>query len=183
MRLKKSKFLFRIGILIGIMAMLFNIKNVLKLVYPVHYSDSVYRYSDEYEIDPMLIFSIMKTESKFFPYAKSRRDAKGLMQLMDMTYEYAGDYVANSKESIYDPDTNIKVGCWYVRKLSEEFNYDNDLVVAAYNAGPSNVKKWLHDERYSKNGLELEDIPYGETKSYVNKVLKNYEKYNKIYRD
>ncbi|KDR95041.1 soluble lytic murein transglycosylase [Peptoclostridium litorale DSM 5388] len=183
MRLKKNKFLFRAGILISIIAMLFNVKNTLKLIYPMHYSESVYRYSNEYEVDPMLIFSIMKTESKFFPYAKSRRDAKGLMQLMDITYEYAGGDTTSSKASIYDPDTNIKVGCWYVKKLSDEFEYDNDLVVAAYNAGPANVKKWLSDERYSKDGEELEDIPYGETKNYVNKVLKTYERYNKIYRD
>ena len=81
---------------------------------------------------------------------------------------------------IFDPKTNIKIGCWYLNKLYKEFGR-LDLVIAAYNGGSGNVNKWLSDYSYSKDGKSLDLIPFEETSMYVKKVTKNYKMYNKLY--
>ena len=81
---------------------------------------------------------------------------------------------------IFDPETNIRLGCWYLSKLYKEFG-KLDLVIAAYNGGSGNVKKWLENNEYSKDGENLHDIPFKQTSKYVEKVKNNYEHYNKIY--
>lgn len=70
---------------------------------------------------------------------------------------------------IFDPETNIRLGCWYLSKLYKEFG-KLDLVIAAYNGGSGNVKKWLENNEYSKDGENLHDIPFKQTSKYVEKV-------------
>lgn len=86
-------------------------------------------------------------------------------------------------DKLYEPETNIMVGCWYLNVLQEEFNGDLRLVLAAYNGGSGNVSKWLKDEKYSKDGKTLDRIPYKETEEYVNKVLRYNEIYRKVYKN
>lgn len=158
-----------------------NLNNLGKLAYPEHYEEQVYRYAGEFGVDPLLVFAIIRAESKFFPYANSTSGAKGLMQIMDITFEHARSEVEFLEGSLYEPDVNVKAGCWYISKLSEEFS-DERLVIAAYNAGPANVKKWLSDSSYSNGEGGLDSIPYPETSAYVERVMENYTKYKKIYK-
>lgn len=81
---------------------------------------------------------------------------------------------------IFDPETNIRLGCWYLNKLYKEFG-KLDLVIAAYNGGSGNVRKWLENNDYSKDGENLHDIPFEQTSKYVEKVKNNYKHYNEIY--
>ena len=157
-----------------------SVKPLLRVVYPVHYKELVLKYSKEYKIDPYLVFAIIKTESKFFPYAKSNRNAKGLMQISNITQKWAKSNIDIKSNDVYDPETNIQIGIWYLSKLFAQYN-DVDLVIAAYNGGSGNVDKWLKDEKYSYNGINLTYIPFEETKKYVKRVKKAYEIYKMLY--
>ncbi|WP_330400275.1 lytic transglycosylase domain-containing protein [Tepidibacter mesophilus] len=176
--IKKKYFIIYSIILIA--CLIFGVGRCLKIVYPMHYQDYVIKYSNEYDIDPYLVYSIIKAESKFFPYAESNREAKGLMQISDITKNWAQDELQMGYINIFNPETNIKIGCWYISKLFKQFD-DTDLVIAAYNGGSGNVDKWLKDQRYSKNGINLQKIPFKETNDYVNKVNKFYKRYKDIY--
>ncbi len=153
------------------------------LIYPRKYSVYVQKYSEEYNLDENLVYSIIKAESKFDEKALSRRGAKGLMQIADITRDWAIDELElNDDIDIYDPETNIRIGCWYLNTLYKEFG-KTDLVIAAYNGGSGNVKKWLVDEEYSKDGENLHIIPFSETDRYLVKVNKYYEQYKMLYSE
>ena len=177
---KKSILILSVIIILG-GVIFFETNKIMTLLYPRKYSIYVEKYADEYNLDENLIYSIIKAESKFNEKAISRRGAKGLMQISDMTRDWAIEQLElNNDIDIYDPETNIKIGCWYLNTLYKEFG-KTDLVIAAYNGGSGNVKKWLSDEEYSKDGENLHIIPFSETDNYLDKVKKNYEQYNKLY--
>ncbi len=153
------------------------------LLYPKKYSVYVEKYAEEYNLDENLVYSIIKAESKFNEKALSRRGAKGLMQIADITRDWAIEELElNDDIDIYDPETNIRVGCWYLNTLYKEFG-KTELVIAAYNGGSGNVKKWLGDEEYSNDGENLHTIPFLETDRYITKVKKYYEQYNMLYSE
>lgn len=153
------------------------------LLYPKKYSVYVEKYSEEYNLDENLVYSIIKAESKFNENALSRRGAKGLMQIADVTRDWAIEELElNDDIDIYDPETNIRVGCWYLNTLYKEFG-KTELVIAAYNGGSGNVKKWLGDKEYSQDGENLHTIPFLETDRYITKVKKYYEQYNMLYSE
>ncbi len=106
----------------------------------------------------------------------------GTMQLMPDTGAWlAGklDMENFDADDLFDPATNIRLGCYYLSYLEERLE-DRELVLAAYNAGMGNVRKWLQDERYS-DGVQLLSIPIKETENYVEKTLRTYEKYEELY--
>ena len=117
------------------------------------------QYSDLYGVDKTLIKAIIMVESCFDRYAVSRVGAKGLMQLMPATADLMGVY------NVFNAKDNIKGGTRYFRQMLELFEYDVELALAAYNAGPKAVKKY--------KGIP----PYSETQKYVKKVIKYYNRY------
>lgn len=157
---------------------------VVSIFYPIGYKNSINKYSKEYKIDPYLVASIINVESKYNKDAISNKEARGLMQIGPKTGEWASE-VLNIKNydssSLYIPDTNIRIGTWYLDQLNKEFDNKNELVLAAYNAGSGNVNKWLLDDRYSKDG-KLINIPFKETDDYINRVKKNYKIYKLLYK-
>ena len=102
------------------------------------------------------------------------------MQIGDSTRDWAIEELEMTEADIFEPEDNIRIGCWYLSKLYREFG-NLDLVITAYNGGSGNVKKWLANQKYSKDGENLHTIPFKETSSYVDKVKHNYEMYKKIY--
>lgn len=180
------KFLRKIFcLLIVLLALLVGSRYVVKeKFFPYKYQEYVDMYSKEYDLDPLFVLSVMKTESKFDENAHSHKNAVGLMQITVETGEWASKQMGNksfSKDDLYNEEYNIKMGCWYLRWLGDMFDNNIDLMVAAYNAGPTNVQKWLENMEYSSNGKELEYIPFGETKKYVDKVNTYYNVYQYLY--
>lgn len=171
-------------LLLAILIVFVGIKyGVKKYIFPYEYKEYVDKYSLEYNLDPLLVLSIMKTESGFDENAKSNKGAKGLMQIMDSTGNWISEEVGVYyffPNMLYDPELNIRFGCWYVDNLRTEFA-DLDLILAAYNAGSGNVTKWLADEKYSEDGKTLSYIPFNETKKYVDRVKTNYSIYKYLY--
>ena len=86
-------------------------------------------------------------------------------------------------EMLYDPETNIHIGCWYLRYLLDMYESNLPTALAAYNAGLGNVSKWLVNPEYSKDGENLDSVPYTETDGYVKKTLKYMEKYEKYHEE
>lgn len=152
-------------------------------VIPYKYEEYVNIYSKEYELDPLLVLSIIKCESNFDKSATSNKNAKGLMQIMDSTGEWAANEIGIKDfqvDMLLDPKVNIQIGCWYLNNLRNEFG-DLDLIIAAYNGGSGNVNKWLNDNAYSLDGKKLHYIPFKETKKYVDKVNTTYNIYKFFY--
>lgn len=154
-----------------------------KAAYPLKYEDIVYRYAEAYELPPSLVFAVIHTESKFDPQAHSPAGAKGLMQLVDDTYEWVQNRLTDDPQpldKIFEPEANIRCGCRLLQYLMQRFE-DPQTALAAYNAGVGNVSKWLGDVQYSGDGITLKDIPYTETKHYVERVVKAQQAYQEIY--
>jgi Transglycosylase SLT domain len=111
-----------------------------------------------YSVDADLIFSVIAAESNFDPKAVSKKNARGLMQLLPETAARFGVH------DIFDPQENIDAGTHYLRDLLQRYNYDLALALAAYNAGPERVQ------------LFGRVPPYAETTSYIRRVKRGYEK-------
>lgn len=158
---------------------------IRKQMYPYDYDIYIEYYAEEYGLDPYFVAAVIREESRFVPNAQSHRSANGLMQLTDETGEWIAEKLGISEyqhEMILDPETNIRMGCWYLAYLKELYQGDDTLVLAAYNAGSSNVNRWLKNSEYSKDGVTLTKIPFEETEAYVKKVFDAYEHYIKIYK-
>ena len=154
-----------------------------KYFYPYNYKEYVEKYSNEYNLDPLLVLSVIKAESKFKENSTSSKGAKGLMQIMDSTGQWISSNVEISyflPHMLYNPEINIMMGCWYLNNLIEQFG-NVDTALAAYNAGSGNVNEWLKDSEYSKDGETLYNIPFAETKKYVDKIKVSYKMYKYLY--
>ncbi|MCR4437047.1 MAG: lytic transglycosylase domain-containing protein [Clostridiales bacterium] len=172
------------AVLLVISIIINNSTTVLKVIYPIKYKEYVFKHSQKNNIDPYLVFAIIKTESNFNPKAQSRKNAKGLMQITDETGKWAANKnkLENFKtEDLYNPEINILLGCWYIHWLMQQFNNDTDLVIAAYNGGNGNVNEWLKDKKFSSSGTSLEKIPFKETDNFVKKVKKYHDVYKGLY--
>ena len=154
-----------------------------KRSYRLLYPDIIKEMSAEYNVDPYLAAAVIHCESSYNKDAVSPVGAMGLMQIMPDTGEWIAEKLEIdnfTQEQLFDPQTNIRLGCWYLNYLMDKFGGDKVAVLAAYNGGPGNVQKWLNDERYSENGT-LTDIPFPETDRYIEKVQRAYEKYLNLY--
>jgi len=160
-------------------------KVFLKIFYPLEYSEYVYKYSEEFKLDPLLAFSIIKTESNFDEKAISISEAIGLMQILEKTAEEIAvnelEIENFKKDDLYNPEINIKIGLKYFSKLLKEYNYSYNLASAAYNAGTGNVKKWIEEGIISETGEDIEKIPFKETNNYIRKINRNYKIYKELY--
>jgi len=127
------------------------------------------------------LMGVIFAESRFDVTAYSGK-AVALMQITDDTAKWICGKLEleYSGEILYSPRTNIEMGSYYLAYLIRQYKNTN-TALAAYNAGMGNVSKWLEDERYSSDGITLSDIPYGETKRYVQRVRKLERIYEILY--
>lgn len=152
--------------------------------YPKKYQDFVEKYSAQYQVDDLLIYSVIRSESRFDPQAVSEIGACGLMQITEETFDWAKSRMPCSDDAtyadIFDPETNIKYGTYILHLLLNEF-VDERTAIAAYHAGWGSVKGWLNNPEHSSNGREIDTIPFDDTNAYVNQVLKTKKVYQKLY--
>lgn len=150
-----------------------------KQKYSIAYAEEIGKYSKEFSIEPQLVAAVVFTESSGRADAVSPVGAIGLMQIMPTTGEWIAhklDIDGYSEAMLYQPEINVRFGCWYLHFLLDRYDGNENNAVAAYNAGQGNVDKWLTDPRYG-NGNELINIPFEETANYVIKVKDAKEKY------
>ncbi|MBQ7836822.1 MAG: lytic transglycosylase domain-containing protein [Clostridia bacterium] len=150
--------------------------------YPREFSDYVEEYSYEYSVPPHIVYAVIKTESDFKSGAVSDAGAVGLMQMMPDTFTWLTTKTKDNhdKGMLYDPETNIEYGTYYLSYLYRKYG-SWETVYAAYNAGEGNVDKWLGDKLSESGAKKLDDIPFEETANYVKKVNKAAEIYERLY--
>lgn len=157
----------------------------LESTYKLEYREYVEKYAAENNIDKYLVYAVIKTESGFDPSAESNVGARGLMQIMEDTFDWI-KFKSDDDETVYydmyNAETNIRYGCYLLGYLTEEFG-NIEAVAAAYHAGRGNVNNWLSDSRYSSDGVHLNEIPISDTAHYVDKITKAYETYLRLYKN
>lgn len=146
----------------------------LEIRFPTDYLLPVDKYARRRQLDPSLVYGIIRRESAFDDQAHSAAGARGLMQLMPQTARQVAKQLQTklpSKRMLYDADTNIRLGTAYFRSLLERFQGNFVLATASYNAGPHRVERWLPREHSLPADIWIETIPFKETRSYVQTVL------------
>ena len=158
----------------------------INLLYPRKYKDIIEQAASIYNVDPNLIYAVIKQESNFNKDAVSSAGAKGLMQIIDPTSKQMArkiDTIDDKNYDVFDPYTNIHIGTKYLSYLIKYFDGNYYLAIIAYNAGMGRVDTWLEAEynEYTDYTKLLENIKYNETKTYFEKVLNYYNIYTKLY--
>lgn len=150
--------------------------------HPREYAEYVTKYSSAYGVPEYIVYAVIKTESDFDSSAVSGAGAIGLMQLMPSTFSELCGLLGDDYEEgmLYDPETNIKYGTYYLSYLYGIYARW-PTVYAAYNAGMGTVDKWLLDSKYSNDRMSLHTIPYEETRNFVASVTVAAELYTKLY--
>jgi len=138
------------------------------VAYPTPFRVVVRRASRRYDVPEALIYAVMRQESLFDPFAVSRSNAKGLMQLLDRTAKWKAERIGYEFRDIFDVETNVMLGVAYLRFLLDLWKGDVVRAVASYNAGQGAVKRWIN---YRDDFLFIELIPFDETRTYVRRVL------------
>ncbi len=175
-----SFFLFLIAVAVVVAA---GYKPIMKkYFYPKKFSEIVEQNAEKFGVDANLIYSIIKAESGFDKNAVSTAGAKGLMQITGNTASWIKKQISLEGDiDLFDPDTNIMLGTWYISKLISDNDGNLITALASYNAGGANVKKW-QKEAGTPNILP-DDMPFEETRNYVNRTIEFYEKYKKLWKD
>ena len=155
----------------------------------VTWQDEIERYAAQYNLQPAFVAAIIRNESSFRTKAESSVGARGLMQMMPDTSEWIArklDDDSYSFDRMWDGETNIRYGCWYLGYLSRLFHGDAQLVSAAYHAGQTTVTQWLSDPAKSADGvsLDIDRLSDGPTKQYIGRVTQTYGIYQSLlYQD
>ena len=144
------------------------------------------QYAAENNLQPAFVASIVLNESSYRTDAESGVGARGLMQLMPETAQWIAGKLKLENYSfamMYDAETNIRFGTWYLNYLAGLFQGDPTLVACAYHAGQGEVRGWLSDPGLSEDGvtLKLENLADGPTKTYAGRVTRDYGIYEALY--
>jgi soluble lytic murein transglycosylase len=144
------------------------------LRFPMPYKQQVFKQAQAKELDPSVIYGVMRRESLFDPLARSSVGALGLMQLMPSTARHVASSLGMKrprKSDILRVENNIRFGTHYLRTVMNRFDDNVALAAAAYNAGPGRVKRWLPRDKTMSADLWVETVPFKETRNYVQAVL------------
>lgn len=164
-------------------------KYFYQTAYPKAFPEQIKKYSEKTGLSELLLLALIREESHYDQDARSRTGARGLMQLMPGTAKWlAKRYrIKMNLADLNQPNLNIELGSRYLKKLIDRFNGNIVYALAAYNGGPSNVKKWIKRQAKKpayRNDMDyfIESIPFLETKNYVKRVSRSYRVYQQIYQ-
>jgi soluble lytic murein transglycosylase len=158
---------------------------IREITLPLRHEDVIRQQARDKGLDPALIAAVCYQESKFQDRT-SHAGARGVMQLLPST----ADYIARKSGGVEfehgdlaDPQINISYGSWYLRYLLDHYDGSERLAIAAYNAGETNVDKWVADAGGADHFKTDDDIPFPETREYVSSVEQKQDEYRKNYAD
>ncbi|MBV9006259.1 MAG: lytic transglycosylase domain-containing protein [Solirubrobacterales bacterium] len=170
------------GVLVVLTAPLFE-KTINQFTLPLAYQDVIREQAADKHLDPALIAAVIYAETKFDP-RPSAAGAQGPMQIMPATAEYLARRSGATTFTLSDlgnPQINIAYGSYLLRYLLDRYRGNTMLALAAYNAGETNVDRWLASARSAGHPLTVADIPFPETRDYVQKVLDAQRAYRRTY--
>ena len=153
------------------------------LAFPKKYTNQIMFFAEKYSLSPAMIASVINIESSYSTTAESDAGAKGLMQLLPSTAEECAKKLDMEGVTIdlFDTETNIEIGCFYLSYLLNVFDNNITNVLCAYNWGMGNVNDWINEGNVDNNGT-ITNIPVKETRNYIKKYRCNLFVYEKIYK-
>lgn len=155
-----------------------------RLAYPRAYAEVVENGGAPHDVEPALVWAVMREESGFQADATSFAGARGLLQIMPETgAKLASDagLAGFDPEDLFQPDVNIRLGALYLRQLQERFPGRFSATIGSYNAGPSAVSRWIEERSGLDDDEWVESIPYSQTRTYVKRVLRSWHAYRTLY--
>lgn len=173
--------------ILGILALLFITVGLFDWWYECHkehrYDPQIVRQARRYSIDPALVKAVVWRESRFNPKVRGRVGEIGLMQVRPLTAQewaqaqnrqraFAGD--------LFEPETNVEIGAWYLSKLLRRYAKTDQPVayaLADYNAGRNNVLRWNHGSGQTNSAIFLSQITFPMTQEYVRVIIRRSAKY------
>ena len=158
-------------------------KAVNEFTLPLSNADIIREQAADKRIDPALVAGVIYAETKFDP-RPSAAGAQGLMQILPQTAEFLARRSGATTFRLADlgnPDVNITYGTYYLRYLLDHYRGNTMLALAAYNGGETNVDRWVVDARGQGHSLTVQDIPFSETRDYIQRVLQAQRDYRHNY--
>jgi soluble lytic murein transglycosylase len=152
------------------------------LIYPTYYADLILPLTESLNLDPALVFALIRQESFYDPNALSIAGARGLMQIMPPTGADIAQRTSTANytlESLWQPYRNIQFGAWYLRQMMDFFDNNQFAALAAYNAGPGRVQEW--SPLLSDLDIFVAHIPLSEPQNYIRRIYLNLDNYREIY--
>ena len=150
--------------------------------YPMPFQTAVVKRTGDIDLDPAYVYGLIRQESRFIMDARSGVGASGLMQVMPATASWTAKKIGLTDfraSDINDKETNITIGTAYLKLALDEFAGSMPLAAAAYNAGPGRPRNWRNGP-VLEAAIWAENIPFNETRDYVQKVLANATVYSAI---
>lgn len=184
MTMLRKKRMFALLLIAFIGFLFFNSTFMAKMLYPIRFEQEIRESAANYGIDPFLIAAIIRVESNFQLGQESRKGAIGVMQIMPDTAEWiieAGGHPKHTLDELHQVEVNINLGSWYVSWLQKHYKGNKFYTLAAYNAGQGNVNKWVAAGTWDGTIEHIGQIPFGETRHYVQRVMYYWKKYHKLY--
>jgi soluble lytic murein transglycosylase len=155
---------------------------IRRLIYPTYYADLILPLTESLNLDPALVFALIRQESFYDPNALSIAGARGLMHIMPPTGADIAQRTSTANytlESLWQPYRNIQFGAWYLRQMMDFFDNNQFAALAAYNAGPGRVQEW--SPLLSDLDIFVAHIPLSEPQNYIRRIYLNLDNYREIY--
>ena len=146
----------------------------LNLRFPQPFDNLVVANASKFSLRPEYVYGVMRQESAFNIAARSHAGASGLMQLMPGTAKQVARTLnknSPSRSALLQPDLNVELGSKYLRLMLDQYENQQVLATAAYNAGPHRVKRWLPQDNNMSADVWVDTIPFNETRKYVRRVM------------
>ena len=174
------------GLLLAALVLALPVARVVRRhLYPRGFSAEVERWAEEYSVDPLLVYAVIRTESGFGPNAQSTAGARGLMQMTEDTFNWVKGLIARDEtlgfDDLYRPEVNIRFGVYYLARCLARYAGDVPTAAAAYHSGWGTVDRLLAAGEHTDDGVVLTAFPYGQMRHYVHKIANNYASYQKLY--
>ena len=150
-------------------------------LYPFPYLETIQTWSPKRQMNPLLVVSLMRQESRFMPTIKSSAGAVGLMQVMPAVGAEVARSIDLKEYSLENPNDNINLGTSFMAFSHQRYKDNSLLALASYNGGAGNVGQWVAKEPLNDPDQFVENIPFPETRDYVKQVLGNYWNYSRLY--
>jgi len=159
-------------------------RELVELLYPAPFRGSLLKHTSSRNVDPRLVLSIARQESRFQADAKSIAAARGMMQFIASTANEIAAQVNQTnfnQDDLYNADTAILFGSQYLSNLFKQFPNQPQAVAGSYNGGADNLARWIARSRANEADRYVPEIGFSQTKDYVYKVMANYWTYQRLY--
>ncbi|GEM_PF-4617093 len=150
---------------------------------PLYYWEEVREEANKYSVDPYMLLALMRQESRFNYAARSKSNARGLMQLLESTAKVVAKGFGMSNYDLDNPTTNIKFGVKYFADMTKRHPNTTEYVLSCYNAGPNRTAIWVSENCQLEIEEFVEKIPYTETRNYVKVIMKTFWNYRDFYEN